>query len=254
MEPRLAFLLDLGVALLESGAETARAQETAVRAGQALGFERTEAFLTPTGAWLHAVAGSRSEVALRRVERRQLALHRLVALNELSRDLAAGCLELEAANRRLASIRAQPPPWPHGFDIAAGGLASAGYAALLGATGLETLVALALGSLTGFVRRGFRGHFADRFLSGAAGGFGAGAVGSLGRLFPGLGLRPGILIPAGILVLVPGLQATNAIRDVLHGDLVSAASLALEAFVLALGIAAGVAAGVGLAIWAGGFV
>jgi uncharacterized membrane protein YjjP (DUF1212 family) len=252
--PRVAFLLDLGVTLLESGAETARAQETVLRAGQALGFDRTEAFFTPTGAWLHTEEEGRSEVALRRVERRQLALHRLIALNELSRALAAGRLGLEEARRRLADIRAAEPPWPRGADIAAGALASAGYAALLGATGLECAIALALGLATSLLRRGFRGHFADRFLAGAAGGLVAGAVGSLGRLGPGVHLRPAILIPAGILVLVPGLQATNAVRDVLHGDLMSAASLALEAVVLALGIAAGVAAGIGLAIWAAGFV
>ena len=55
------------------------------------------------------------------------------------------------------------------------------------------------------------------------------------------------IIIGSIMLLVPGLAITNAIRDTIAGDLVAALSRALEAFLIAVAIATG--SGTVLALW-----
>ncbi|HRY83576.1 MAG TPA: threonine/serine exporter family protein, partial [Candidatus Cloacimonadota bacterium] len=47
------------------------------------------------------------------------------------------------------------------------------------------------------------------------------------------------IIIGGIMLLVPGLSITNAIRDTMSGDLVSGTARAVEALLISVGIAAG---------------
>lgn len=250
MDERLHFLLEMGRGLLEAGAETARAEDTILRAGQRLGFAFIDTLMTPSGIWI-AVAeeGRPAETALMRVERREIWLTRLVALNDLSRAMVEGRVPFPEARVRLKAILRARSPYGRGVTEIGGGLAAAAYTGILGASGVETVAAFALGLWATWLRRLLRGRFADRFLSAVLGGCSAGFFGSVGSAWFHAPLRPEILIAAGIVILVPGLQITNAIRDVLHGDLISAASLGLEAFVLALGLAFGVAFGIGLVIW-----
>jgi uncharacterized membrane protein YjjP (DUF1212 family) len=248
VRPRLAFLLDLGTALLENGAETPRAEETLAHAARALGLPTAETMVTPSGIWVTVEEDGETATAVRRVRRRELALWRLVALNDLSRRMRAEVRPLVAWAEALAAIRTQAAPYPPGAGEVGGGLAAAAFAGLIGAGAAETLAAFVLGVAGTAIRRAFRGYFGGRFLAVLSGGVLSGFAGQAARLAFGAALRPDVLIPAGILVLVPGLQLTNAVRDVIHGDLLSAGSLFLEAFVLSLGIATGVALGIGLAL------
>lgn len=49
-----------------------------------------------------------------------------------------------------------------------------------------------------------------------------------------------IMIISSIMLLVPGLAITNAIRDTVAGDYLSGVARATEAFLVALAIAAGI--------------
>jgi len=69
--------------------------------------------------------------------------------------------------------------------------------------------------------------------------------GSIGALFGyslkalGLGDNMDTIIISSIMLLVPGMIVTNAIRDIIAGDLVSGTSRLMEAFFIAVAIAAG---------------
>jgi uncharacterized membrane protein YjjP (DUF1212 family) len=47
------------------------------------------------------------------------------------------------------------------------------------------------------------------------------------------------IIIGGIMLLVPGLSITNAMRDTMSGDLVAGTARAVEAFFITVGIVAG---------------
>ncbi len=62
-----------------------------------------------------------------------------------------------------------------------------------------------------------------------------------------IGIKLDTIIIGGIMLLVPGLAITNAMRDMMSGDLVSGTARAIEAFLISVAIAAG--SGSMLKIW-----
>jgi len=49
-----------------------------------------------------------------------------------------------------------------------------------------------------------------------------------------------LIVVSSVMPMVPGVAITNAIRDTLHGDLISGVARTLDAFIVAASIAAGV--------------
>jgi len=60
-------------------------------------------------------------------------------------------------------------------------------------------------------------------------------------------IRLDVIIIGGIMILVPGLQIVNAIRDTMSGDLVAGTARGVEAIIMTVGIVAG--SGAMLKIW-----
>lgn len=235
-------LLEAGEILLFSGAETYRVEETLERMGNALSCPGVQVLATPTG--IHVSTGGHFPVtAFRRVEERGTRMDTLVRVNSLSRRLEREPLPLPSVRTELERIRNAKSPWSPGMATVAGAVASGSFALLLGGTGPDILASAVAGIGMTLLGRSVRPKFAGRFLSLAAGGFAAGALGAGAGL---MGLKASIVIPSSVIILVPGLQVTNAVRDVLSGDLLSAAALGLEALVLALALAGGVGVGIGL--------
>ena len=63
------------------------------------------------------------------------------------------------------------------------------------------------------------------------------------KFFPSIPLSPQFIIAGSIMTLVPGLTLTNAIRDLLHGDYVSACARFVGALTTSVSIAVGAIAG-----------
>ena len=57
-----------------------------------------------------------------------------------------------------------------------------------------------------------------------------------------------------IMLLVPGLAITNAVRDSIAGDLISGLARGAEALLIAVAVALGNGAGMMLWIWMGGII
>jgi uncharacterized membrane protein YjjP (DUF1212 family) len=60
-------------------------------------------------------------------------------------------------------------------------------------------------------------------------------------------IRLDYIIIGGIMILVPGLQIVNAIRDTMSGDLVAGTARGMEAIIITIGIVAG--SGAMLKLW-----
>lgn len=237
--PGMDTLLEAGALLLASGAETYRVETTLRHMGRALGYGVVEIFATPTGIML-SVPGE--GMGLRRIHERRTRMDVIAEVNDLSRALDRDARTPLEVLGDLRAIAAMPAPFRERTHILAGAATSAGFAFLVGGRISEGLAAALIGAVMAAVRGGLGFALADRFLTAAMGGFLAGFAGAALAL---LGLREAVLIPSSLLLLVPGLQVTNAVRDVLSGDLLSGAALALEAVVLAFALAGGVGLGIG---------
>lgn len=252
MEKLLSFLLDIGEELLRAGAETQRVEDTLDRIAHHYHLGRVETFVTPTGLFV-SLEGDPTLTGLRRVKNRGVDMGRLVAVNQLSRSTVHDEISIDEATTQLHALAIQPSLYPRYIHPLAGGLGSVAFTMLLGGQGWPLLVPWLIGTLIYFLREWTQGEFVYRFFHSFLGGFAAAFMAVLAT-----GVWPHIVlsqtITGSILLLLPGLTLTNAIRDILTGDLLSGASRSLEASVIAIAIAAGVATGLILGHLAGGSI
>lgn len=225
-----------GVLLLRSGADVARVEDTVARIARAYGVGEPEIYATPTGVFISLA--DRQTTLIKRVRSRALALDRVSAVNELSRGLVAHPVDPCEALRRIREIEDQPTPLPGWLDVPASGLAAAACTLLVGGT-LPAVVPAFFANLV--VQGGERvcrwiglPDAVTDLISGAN------AVACAVLLNRWLGVPVGPVVAGGIMILVPGIAFTNALRDAMSGDLVSATARGLEAFLKVAALAAGV--------------
>lgn len=245
----LGTLLSLGVALSSSGAETYRTEEAIERAALGLGCRDVHAFVTPTGLFVSVDWQGAVQTGVRRVRRRQTDLSRLISLNALARATERGTLSPEECEQAIARLVARDTSYAPWVELLAGALASGSYAWFIGAGAGEISLAGLGGLLTILLRRRPTGRFAEGFFNLAAGGFAVGLIGAVGALT--FHQSSAMITAAGVVVLVPGLAVTGALRDLLAGDLLSAGASGLDALTSALAIATGAALALAIGYGAG---
>lgn len=233
--------LESGKLMLASGAETSRVEETARRIGRALGID-VECVVTPTGITVSA-GGDRPVTRIARIHRRSIDLSKVAAVNALSRSLEAGEVGLQTAVRRLRELAEEPALYPPRVKYLAQGLGTAGFAVLVGGGARELLPAFLAGLLVRTLDARLQPlpPFLSVFLSALA-VTGWAALSTL--LFPGVSGEK--LILAGVIPLLPGLALTNAIRDLMGGELLAGVARGAEALLTAGGLAGGVYIGLEL--------
>ncbi len=246
--------LDIGRILLESGSTTNKVELTMRKVCASFGFEETESYVTPTGIFLSVYEhDGRLHTSIRRVENRRTDLGRVSRVSRLVHDLEAQHKAEEMPNMTAAEFRAElariesEQPWPAWFVILCGGLTSGSFCLLFGGSWPEFGVAYIVGVLVSLSLRLLGLLKLNNFLLHL---LGAAGVVTFAKLID-IGvpqIRLDTIIIGGIMLLVPGLSFTNAIRDTMSGDLVSGTARAVEALFIAIAIATG--SGVMLKLWA----
>lgn len=227
-----------GELLLRSGADVARVEETILRIARAYGVNDADTFVTPTGFFISM--GADAHVAgVKRVVMRTIALDRVSAVNSLSRQLADDPIPPAEALERIRQIGEMPPPLSGWTDVLFSAVSAAACTMLVGGTLPDFGPAL----LANFVVQGAQRITRDLHMPDVVGDFVAGATAVASALFlrRWVGCEVGPVVAGGIMVLVPGIAFTNAIRDMIAGDLVSAGARGLEALLKAATLASGVA-------------
>ena len=216
--------------MLKNGGEIYRVEEVVRHIGGAFGYE-TEviAFTTGITMTMRDVKSGQSCSRIGRVSTRGVDLTRLARVNELSRALCEGRLDLAGAERELDEIeRIRDVPMGMSIVLAAGSAAGLCGAlvklacALLPMQSSGPMICILSGFLSAFLGRG------AAFLLGAA---------DMDRI-----------IVSTLMPFLPGLSFTNAIRDGMNGDLISGGARVGDALTQAVIMAGGV--GVGLWVWA----
>jgi uncharacterized membrane protein YjjP (DUF1212 family) len=243
-EDALLLAADAARILLESGGETYRAEEAAVSVATALGGAEAECYATPTGVTISfAGIDGRIHSILRRIKRRSMHLERVALVDELARDLAAGRKDYLSASVELDRIERYAE---RSFALSSGGAAAgAGFFTLLfGGAWNDALVAASVGALVSrlppvMAKRKLPDFFAN-IVAGAAATLSCLAANRLGLASDVDTTTIGVL-----MLLVPGIAVTNAIRDTIAGDLVAGVARGADALMSA----AAISAGAGAAYW-----
>jgi uncharacterized membrane protein YjjP (DUF1212 family) len=229
-----------GEVMLKNGAETYRIEATMDHMAKACGASAVECFVIPTGVFLTVTdKAGRTLTVMRRVRDRTINLDRISKVNELSRSLVAQRMGYEDAKKILESISTERTGFSLLPSMLASGAIGGGTAVLQNALFFETAAAFAAAMMVRFIAHVVSKLHGVQFTFEFLGGM---AVAFFGVLLHSLWphLRPDAVIIGGIMPLVPGMAITNAIRDVIAGDLLSGLSRGLEAALTAVAVAMGV--------------
>ncbi len=234
---------DAGVHLLSAGGEVSRVEDTMIRIARGMGLSSVEAAVFPTALLLSAPGAT----LMRRVRQRSVNLAIVAEINQLSRDLVACRIDMDTFRERLLRVP-EIRRYRRWQTILVAGLAGGLLCQLVGGQWYDFLPAMMAGALAHAVRQ------SRASLNGSLKDF----MAAMAAVVPGLiaanwaVFHPGTIIVGGIMVLVPGMAMTSAIRDGLAGDVVSAVSRMLEALLTAVAVAAGVALPLNLYLAMGG--
>lgn len=236
------FILAIARALHTAGTTAQRLEDSLDVLSRRLGLENPQFFSTPTSIMASFGPDERQEVHLLRLELAGPNLGNLSRLDRVVAGVLAGTLAPREALARVEAIAAAPPPYGPWLTLAAFGLASAGIARFLGGGGPEVAVGGLLGLLTGALDLAAgRMPGLARVFEPLAAFLAAFAAASFAVLVQPFAVYTATL--AGIIVLLPGLLLTNAIRELAQRHLASGTARLFGAFVTLLSLVFGVALG-----------
>lgn len=237
----LDLALRTGEVLLSGGAGAADVSATCVAVADACGLRGVECDITFTSislSWQPARDAAPVTV-MRLVRQRELDYTRVTAVHNLAVDLVEQRVGREEAERRLRAIASAGHPYPRAITTAGRATLAASVAVLLGA-GPAVAVA-AFGATVGVdlvnARLGRGG--VPVFYQNVVGGLIATAV-ALGLVAADVGVRPGLVVAGGIVLLLPGVTLVGAVQDAITGYYVTASARAFETFLLTAGIISGI--------------
>ncbi len=236
---------ELGYRLMESGAEIYRAEESVRRLIAAYGLGSGEVFAIPNCITISVTAeDGRPLTRIRRVPAHGTDIDLLERYNALCRRLCAETPPLEEAAAKLEEIAGSPRRYGLPGLLAGHFLGAAAFCLFFGGTAADALCSGCCGLALCLCQQGLSRMGANLFLRTIACGA---ASAALALCFTGLGMahHSDLIIIGALMLLVPGIAFTTALRDLMAGDTVS--GLAKTAEALLIGVA--IALGTGAALW-----
>lgn len=239
-----------GEIMLASGAETARVEDTMTRLMESCGYKDAESFCTTTGIFASGFTPEGEQVSMiRRVKSRENNFEKIAQVNDLSRKVADGKTDISSAIRQLEAISAMKP-YPFMVRLLGSCVASFCFAYMFGGTFLDALASFCAVLIMKLAVIYLERHKVVAVLCTITGAIVA-ALLSLLLVNFAFGINVEYVVVGAIMPLLPGVALTNAIRDILDGNMLAGSARTLEAILTAIAIAAGV--GTVFALWISAF-
>lgn len=229
----------MGQLLVEAGAEISRVEDTLSRVSRAYGAVRTDVFvITSIISMTIEFPNGDALTETRRVQADgQPDFYRVEKLNALSYECCASPLPAEELRARLDAIAAGRKPLRQA--LAGSVLAAGAFAVFFGGTVWDGLASALFGACICLLQQYFGRTqlmtVARNLLISLIVGL---AVGSVTALIPALNMDK-ILI-GDIMLLIPGLAMTNALRNMLTGNTISGVVRLAESLMWAAALAGGI--------------
>lgn len=230
-----------GRLLLENGAEIFRVEETMERICRYYHVENPSFFVLSNGIFMTGgggVPGGRHFAHVEHIPVKGAQLDRVVAVNQLSREIEGGRFTLSEADACLNAI-ARMPGKKRWQQILASGVGSACFCILFGGSGMDSAASFLAGLLLYAYVLLLSAPYMSRMIGNVLGGVLASAA-CVALYALGLGDDLSHMIIGAIIPLIPGIPFTNGIRDLADGDYISGSVRLLDALVTFLCIATGV--------------
>ncbi|MEG1878532.1 MAG: threonine/serine exporter family protein [Pseudoflavonifractor sp.] len=241
----LTLSTDLGFLLLESGAEIYRVEESVQRLLAAYGLTSGEAFVIPNCITVSLVTpDGQALTRVRRMPTHGTDIDLLERCNTLCRKLCRDRPPLDQAEAGLAAVTQSPRNYSLPVQLFGYFLGAGAFALFFGGSVLDGLCAGVCGIAIAFCLIFMTNLGTNLFFKTVAAGT-LSALLALALCFFGLGQHVDLITIGALMLLVPGLIFTNAMRDIMAGDMVAGITKTAEALL----IGAAIALGTGVALW-----
>lgn len=240
-DPRIAFAVRLGQALHRYGTSTHRLEEMMNLVLQKLGLNG-QFFVTPTGIFASFGSPEEHRTSLIRVESTEVDLGKLALLDMLVNQVIKGEFSVSEGSAQIEEILGSPPRYGVFLTTICFALASGASSRFLGGGWREALGTTASGLILGCLAL-LMGRFkrTDKVFEPVGAMVSAIVAMVLAQFLSPFSIYIGTL--AGLIVLVPGLTVTIAIRELMTRNLVSGTARLMGALLLFFQIGFGVAIG-----------
>ena len=232
---------DLGYDLAMSGAETYRVEESISRILASYGI-KAEVFAIPNCLTVSIeTPEGKPMTRMRRIGFHGNDLDAVERFSGLSRAICNRKPTPEDARQWLEKVRGMRRAYPMPMYLLGNFIGAAGFGVFFGGNLIDGLFAGICGILIGLVSKFMDKLKATPFFSSITSSFLmallAYTLGSAGIVH-----NPDMVIIGALMILVPGLLFTNAMRDIIYGDVNSGSNRIIQVLLIAAAIALGTAA------------
>lgn len=238
-----------GQIMLESGGEAYRVEETINRICLSLGMEAVSSYATPTVIVTSVTFKGEIKSLVVRISNRSVDLQKIHKVNDLSRNINKDNVDIYEIKKKLKKIQ-EEKRYDNKTTILFSAIGAFGFVFLFGGSFMDAVAAFLIGLAVKIVSIKGEEIGLNSFFNTS---ISAGVLALLAIISIKINLANDMdkVIIGSIMLLVPGLSITNAIRDTVAGDLVSGLVRGTEAFLTAIAVAVGT--GVVLSFWIGMF-
>lgn len=231
---------DFGYELSMSGAETFRIEDSITRILSSYGIQ-SDVFAIPNYLMVSIITETGKPITrMRRVGYHGNNLDAVEKLNALSRTICNTHPEPAEAIKMLQNTRAAISSYGMLGYLLGNFLGAAGFAVLFGCGLKDTLLSGLCGTLGGIVNRYMDRMKVNPFFTTIVSAF-LMALAAYGLNISGAAKNVDGVVIGGLMILVPGLLFTNAMRDIIYGDTNSGINRLVQVILIAFAMALGTA-------------
>jgi len=234
-----------GKIMLESGAETYRVEETICRICSSFGVETTDSFVTPTGIMVSISSQNETRSLIKRVTSRGVDLNKVDQINNLSRVVQNTPTDIDEFYEELKKVN-EGDRYSLTITLIFSAICAGIFSMLFGGDIKDLLSSAVIAFIMKLMNMKFEELSLNEFFINC---MSSALATTLAILLFNLGIASNVdkTVIGSIMLLVPGLAITNAIRDTIAGDYLAGITRASEAFLIAISIAMGT--GAILSLW-----
>lgn len=231
---------DLGYELAMAGAETFRIEESVSRIMSSYGV-KAEVFAIPNCLIVSIITDDGTPITrMRRIGSHGNDLDSVEKFSNLSRALCNRKPDPDTAVQWLELTRSKRLRYGPVYRYIGYFLGASGYSLFFGGSLKECFWGGLCGILVGLVDQLMELRKANQFFRTITASFFM-ALFAYALEYFNIALRPDMLIIGALMILVPGLLFTNAMRDIIYGDTNSGINRIVQVFLIAVAIALGTA-------------
>lgn len=236
----LELSLEAGCMMLESNSEIYRAEEVIVNICRAYGICHIDVFTLATSIYLSVNIEGHTYTRIRRIYQRETNLARISKINALSRNIVKKQYSLDEFQEKLNDVKSRQgvPDWKRAITISAS-CAVFGIMFMPNTNIIDFIVTFIITCLTYYLMQFLKKYEMNAFIANALLAI---LMTFLASVCVSFGVVRDIdtIVIGTIMILVPGVAVTNAVRDLINGDILSGTIRTVEALIVAFGIAFGV--------------